>query len=498
MAIGTLVIRADASPEIGTGHVMRCLALAEEWRDQGGNVVFAMAESTPSVRTRLTAEFEVVAVHGKPGTCKDAVNTSLIAQKLGSKWLVLDGYRLDYKYQQAVQESGSKVLVIDDIASAESYCADMILNQNVHADDKMYRNRRSSTKLLLGTKFVLLRHEFAHKLIHRYKVREAGRRVLITMGGSDPCNISGRILRAFESIVVEGLEVIVVAGPANFHVESLRTLIATSTHKVHLAQDPKSLLELMLWTDMAVSAAGSTIWELCRVGVPSLLITFAENQCSGARELAQRAIAVNLGDAEEVNDRDIAREITDMLLSYQRRRRMSELGSALVDGAGRKRVVAAMRGQYLKLRLATMSDCTLLFDWVNDPKVRAASFQSERISRDEHLAWFSEKLRCGHVLIYIAEDAGGTPVGQFRVDCTANGSALLDVTVAPEKRGLGLAEKLIREGIEVASRERGLRSFDAYIKAENTASWKAFQKAGFHKAGELPNSTHWRKEVGRG
>jgi RimJ/RimL family protein N-acetyltransferase len=177
---------------------------------------------------------------------------------------------------------------------------------------------------------------------------------------------------------------------------------------------------------------------------------------------------------------------------------MSALATALVDGAGCKRVVAAMKAQCLKLRLATMSDCMLLFDWVNDPAVRAASFQSERISKDEHVAWLSEKLRCDDALIYIAEDARGTPVGQFRVDCTPNGSALLDVSVAPESRGLGLAEMLIRKGIEAASCERPLRSFDAYIKAENAASLKAFANAGFHKVGELPNSIHWRKEVDRG
>jgi len=150
----TLVIRADASIAIATGHVMRCLALAQAWQDTGGYVVFAMAESTPSIDARLQSEgMEFVRLQADPNSAKDATDTAALAHDRDAAWVVADGYRFDSEYQLNLKNSGLKLLFVDDMGQCTHYFADLVLNQNVHASERMYANRESSTRLLLGSAF---------------------------------------------------------------------------------------------------------------------------------------------------------------------------------------------------------------------------------------------------------------------------------------------------------------------------------------------------------
>jgi len=158
---GVLLVRVDSGINIGSGHVMRCLALAQAWQDDAGDVVFVLATESPNAEARLTAEgFEVVYINAKPGSAEDARLTTKLAHKYGASWVVVDGYHFDGDYQKIIKEAGLNLLFIDDYGHADYYPADIVLNQNIHADEDLYRNRASYTKLLLGTRYVLLRREF--------------------------------------------------------------------------------------------------------------------------------------------------------------------------------------------------------------------------------------------------------------------------------------------------------------------------------------------------
>src|SRR5208337_4043288 len=225
MKRGNLVVRADATVRSGTGHVMRCLALAQAWHDAGGQVSFAMAEATPPIEERLRNEsFEVTRLAVQVGSAVDAERTSQLAFQHGATWVVVDGYEFSAEYQANLKRRGLKVLFIDDNGHARHYSADLVLNQNAHAAEGFYPSRDSSTRLLLGPRFVMLRREFTSWRGWNREIPPVARRVLVTMGGSDPDNVTQKVV---EAILSQGdfevdFEVTVVAGGSNPHLPTLR------------------------------------------------------------------------------------------------------------------------------------------------------------------------------------------------------------------------------------------------------------------------------------
>ena len=146
-----LLIRADASTQIGTGHVMRCLALARSWQDTLGQPIFAMTTSVPALEERLKSEgMEVIHLAAEPGSLADAKETAALAHQFNASWVVLDGYHFGSEYQKTIKISGLSLLFIDDYGHAEHYYADFVLNQNISADEQWYQHREPCTKLLLG------------------------------------------------------------------------------------------------------------------------------------------------------------------------------------------------------------------------------------------------------------------------------------------------------------------------------------------------------------
>jgi UDP-2,4-diacetamido-2,4,6-trideoxy-beta-L-altropyranose hydrolase len=490
----TLLIRADANIAMGTGHVMRCLALAQAWQDAGGLAVFAMAETTPALRARLLAEScEVLNISARAGTPADAQQTTAFAQEKCAEWIVVDGYQFLGTYQVALHSPRVKVLAIDDYGHAGRYAADLVLNQNVSASESLYPDRGVETRLLLGTRYCLLRREFRawrnHDLKSGRKIPEVGSRILITLGGSDPENVTARMLQSLAAIKVNNLEATVVIGGSNPHAESLqrsaKEIEERAGIKLSLRSDVANMPELMAWADVAISAAGSTCWELALLGLPALLIDVAENQAAVARELYRLGCAIHLGSSREVSAEHVARELTRLLNDAPRRQLLAQRSQALVDGFGAERVVSVLcRDDGMWLRQAQEHDAKLLWEWANDATVRAMAFSSQPIPWETHVAWLSSHLRGGKCFLLIAEDANGTPLGQIRFDIVNDGDCVVDVSLAQGNRGKGLAAKLIKLGVEKMFEQGGCSLVHAYVKPENAASARAFEKAGFARIGD--------------
>jgi UDP-2,4-diacetamido-2,4,6-trideoxy-beta-L-altropyranose hydrolase len=334
-----LLFRTEASVAIGSGHVMRCLALAQAWRAAGGRAIFAMAEVTPAVEGRLRKEgFEVVRVAVWVGSTADAEGTANLALLHAASWVVVDGYEFGADYQKGLKSRGLKVLFIDDNGHASNYSADLVLNQNAHANESLYERRDLSTKLLLGPAFAMLRREFAPWREWKREIPAIARKVLVTMGGSDPEN--------FTRIAVDGLRAVkgemrirILAGGSNPHVAALEGLRADGENSIELVRDASDMPEQMSWADLAVAGAGSTCLEMCFIGLPALLIDLAENQTPIAKELARRGTARHLGSSKTVIPDKVAAETRRILASVAERSAMSQRGRELVDGAGAERVV---------------------------------------------------------------------------------------------------------------------------------------------------------------
>jgi UDP-2,4-diacetamido-2,4,6-trideoxy-beta-L-altropyranose hydrolase len=329
---------------LGTGHVMRCFALAQAWQDSGGKAVFAMVEPLPSVRERLVSEgMEVVSVERQPGSRDDARYVAGLAKQRAAVWVVVDGYHFDEDYQRELKAAGLQVLFVDDNGHAGHYAADLVLNQNVHADESLYPNREPYTRLLLGSRYAMLRREFQLWREWKRVIPPAGRKVLVSMGGSDPGNVTAVVIPALRSVQVEGLEVVVVAGGSNPHLESLERLIQSSNGNFRLQKDVVDMPELMAWADVMLAAAGSICWEICAMALPALLVVTASNQRPVAQRLADLGAVRTLDCGTERIATASVPLLQRLIESQDFRQGLSSRARELVDMGGSARVASALR-----------------------------------------------------------------------------------------------------------------------------------------------------------
>ncbi len=305
--------------------------------------MFAMAETTPAVRMRLQSEgFEISSVRVSTAAGSDASQLALLAQERGAEWVVVDGYQFGAAYQRELKMAGLKVLFVDDNGQAGGYAADLVLNQNLHASEKMYEQRAPYTRLLLGTSYCMLRREFKPWRGWNREIPAVGRKVLISMGGSDPGRFTASVMRAVRLVEIEGLETRVVVGGSNPHWASIQSL-ASEFEGFRMCRDLSDMAEWMAWADAGVFAAGTTCWEMCLLGLPALLIPVAENQKAVAQELSDRGCAIHLGDVEDLSPEKIAAQLEQLLNSPETRYSLAQHARELVDGNGATRIASSLR-----------------------------------------------------------------------------------------------------------------------------------------------------------
>lgn len=330
-----LLIRADASPEIGTGHVMRCLALAQAWQEEGGGVVFLSTASSPLIEKRLRQEgVHLVALHDAEAWSHTLA--AITAER--PDWVVLDGYSFTPGHHLEVRNLGPRLLVIDDYAHLPRYEADLVLNQNFGAETLHYIGG-PYTKFLLGPFYALLRREFRQGPRPR-KASAPVRRLLLTLGGSDPDNYTLRVLTALEQ-VPGPLDITVVAGAHNHHGSALARAARVSCHEVRLLKAPMDMARLMAEADLAIAGGGATMWELLHLGVPSLFLCLADNQKPAVAALGRQGFPVCL-EPHRLSPGELTAMLEEFLQNAPRRRHLVRLGRGLVDGRGAERVVRLM------------------------------------------------------------------------------------------------------------------------------------------------------------
>ncbi len=348
-----LIVRADADARMGAGHFMRCLALAQAWVDNGGEAAFLTSSKQESLLERVRGNgVGVRRLEAAQGDEQDlALTLDLLeeAAAVGDRpALCLDGYDFTSDYHREVREAGYRLLVIDDHAHLDRYIADLLLNQNPDAGLLQYDSPRQ-TEFLFGPRYALLRREFRDARIRRRTRPEEARRLLVTLGAGDPANVTGRVVQELSVDCSQRMECVVVAGPANPHLEALRGAVSEADRKggasFRLVVDAREMPDLMGWADLAVSAAGSTCWELCFMGVPSILLIAARNQEGIAKGLHSRGAAVSLGWHDEVPSGGVARAVAELASARELRSSLAGEARRLVDGRGGERVVRALQRQ---------------------------------------------------------------------------------------------------------------------------------------------------------
>jgi UDP-2,4-diacetamido-2,4,6-trideoxy-beta-L-altropyranose hydrolase len=340
-AFKTLVIRADANTRMGTGHVMRCLALALAWQSCGGSAAFVSQCESDLLRQRIEESgMEFIALDRPHPDPSDLQLMSAIIETLVPNWVILDGYHFDSFYQWEIRSKGCRLLVIDDNAHLAEYHADVLLNQNIDAHSLSY-GCSPSTQLLLGTKYALLRPEFLRWSTWQRGIPGTASRVLITLGGSDHHNVTLKAVSALKRIDID-VEIKVIVGAAYHHARALAKAVKGLPFRSEVIVDAKNMPDLMAWSDIVVTAGGSTSWELAFMGVPSIVVVIADNQHEIAKGLENAGVSLNLGWFSTVSENTLSRALTGLIKDRNRRVAMSNAGRRLVDGKGVRRVVAIL------------------------------------------------------------------------------------------------------------------------------------------------------------
>jgi UDP-2,4-diacetamido-2,4,6-trideoxy-beta-L-altropyranose hydrolase len=337
-----LLIRADASSEIGLGHVMRCAALGQEWRRAGGRVIFALASGAKELEERLRSwGSEVAMISADPGSENDAAQTKELCQRYQARWLVLDGYDFWQDYRTMVRNGKARLLLMDDLGDCAPYNCDIVVNDNPHAS-LLYNESGVETRFLLGPRHALLRREFMQFQRELAEVPGTAKRILVTCGGGDAENVTLTVMHALQQVRNSPLEITVVAGANNPHRRSLQEAVGASVHSARMLVNVNNMPELMSHSDLAISAGGVTCYELAFMRVPMVLIIAAKNQERTVTAFSDAGAAVSAGWFDRIETEALARSLLELIGDQKRREKLREGASQMVDGRGAERVVEAM------------------------------------------------------------------------------------------------------------------------------------------------------------
>lgn len=485
---GNLIFRTDANAQIGIGHVMRCLALAQAWQDKGGTAVFISCCENRALQKRITAEgLDFISVEKPHPDPFDIDFTITTIEKLStqhaarSTWVVADGYHFDADYQKSIKEAGNKLLWVDDYGHADYYCADLILNQNICADPVMYYNRAPYTQLLLGTRYVLLRREFKQWKGWQRKIPPIAQMVLVTLGGGDPGNVTLEVIQALKKVNISGLEAQIVVGPANPNLAALEREVKNHSN-LRLIKNAANMAELMALADTTMSAGGSTCWELAFMGVPNFILILADNQRPVAEQLSKEGAALSLGWYKGLSSDGIAEKIIPLMRSKESREKMALRGPELVDGEGAERVLMYIEDEKIRLRKAQGKDCRFIWKWSNDPEVREVSFSADPINWEQHVKWFESELKNPDHVFYVGVNHDDTPVGQVRYN-VEDREAVISISIGQKFRGKGFGSSLIQLSSKKLFNSSKVTLIHAYVKPANETSTHVFLKTGFKMKG---------------
>ncbi|HLP06839.1 MAG TPA: UDP-2,4-diacetamido-2,4,6-trideoxy-beta-L-altropyranose hydrolase [Opitutaceae bacterium] len=334
-----LLLRCEANATLGTGHALRCLALAQEWHRRGGRAVFAMSAPEPAIVERLTrGGFATHELRAEAGSAADAVETRGLAQRLEAEWTVVDGPAFGPEWERAWAEDG-RLLRIDDNGFSRPFRADLLLNQNLGATAGDYPRAAADCRLLLGPAYALLRPEFL--AMTRVERRN---RILVTLGGSDPARATERMLAALEREPARDLSADFIIGGANPRRAELLAAIAAAAPRLTAVVAPHDLPTRFARAAFAVTAGGTTLYELALLRTPLLVLCTAENQRRTCEQFAAAGAARYLGWHEELEPDRLAEALAEFASAASLHAELAARAAALVDGRGAARVVDEMPG----------------------------------------------------------------------------------------------------------------------------------------------------------
>jgi len=487
-----VAIRADASINIGTGHIMRCLTLAEELKLKGVEVLFICRELVGHLAD-ITRDkgFETLLLPGISGEgdseennwlCvpwdQDAEETNkALSGERHWDWLVIDHYGIDERWEKRQRNNAEKIMVIDDLANRTHDC-DVLLDQNYY-EDMEFRYQGKIPELcrsLIGPEYALIRTEFSEqrkKLSHRDGVVK---KILVFFGGIDVVNMTEKVIDAIIELNIQNIIISIVIGEKNPHKEKL-SLKCSQLNNIVLHIQVSNMAEMMADADLCVGGGGSTTWERCCLGLPALAWSIADNQKKLLKDSAKAGL-VYAPDCENPTVKQISNHLSALLQNSMMCMHMSATGLEMIDAKGSARVANILLKHNIKFRSVELDDEQKIFEWRNDINVREYSRNTEKINIDQHKKWFRQVLADPDKL-FIIGSVKKEEIGVLRFDISGE-EAEISIYLAPEKHGRGYGAALVESGEEwLLNKRPEVKTILADVLADNKASNKLFEKCGY-------------------
>ncbi|MGY3616560.1 UDP-2,4-diacetamido-2,4,6-trideoxy-beta-L-altropyranose hydrolase [Bradyrhizobium sp. USDA 10063] len=466
---------------------MRCLTLATEMQQRGADVLFVCAAGTAETVPALARsgvrwleadqhDWSVALADGKlVGTQIDLV--------------VVDSYRLGESFERSLRRHGCPILVIDD-APVRPHDCDLLLDMTLGRSADDYAGLvPQHCRVLAGASYTLLRSAFGElraTALARRRAASELKSIYVSLGLTD---IGGQTAAIARSLVTAGnfSRIIVVTGPTASSFDEIVALRKEAA-RIEVYVDPPEIAELMASADLAIGAPGTSSWERCCLGLPSIVFIVADNQRENARAL-ERVGAARIVPRDSNGPEAISRMLRELILRPDELARMSRQAADVCDGNGARRVgetidelVGPERAGRLTLRRATADDARRLWLWRNDPDARAMSGDSRPVPWDTHTTWLHKRLTDPNTLIFIVE-ADGRPCGNVRFHIELTGTAVVSIAMARNIRGRGYGANTLALACQEAFRQRFCERVEARVRPENLASQRIFLKCGFVPAG---------------
>ncbi len=465
---------------MGTGHVRRCMALAQALRQCGADVRFVMHPlDGTSAALMQSGEFPVIWLDhdAAPEDARAAVRAM---DAFDPQVVVVDHYGMAAAWHSVVREHFSCMLAaVDDLADRH-LLADIVVDPNFHPDPrgKFSKVMGEKTVLLAGPRFALLSDAYARG--PRYHFSGAVRSIGIFMGGTDPVGASGAALLGCREVAGFSGPIEIVSSPLCPHFIQLQALCARWPGTALVADLP-DLAAFFSRHDLQVGAGGGATWERCCVGVPTVACLVADNQRSVLPYLQAQGALVWAQPADDIRSA-VGAAVLALLGNADGRQALALRSRQLVDGRGAARaaaVICSAATRELQVRAAGSADEALLLEWANDPVVRANAFQGAAIKPEQHAAWFRTRLaqpeKCR---IFIVQALNGVPAGQVRFDRQGDGWEI-SYSLDPAFRGAALAQPLLRRSLDMLWLSVGPAPVSGRVKPANEASARVFRALGF-------------------
>lgn len=334
-----VIIRADASHQIGVGHVMRCFSIAEEVIGKQGSVMLSSAPLPERIRMQFSCldRCDIQGMTHVPGSMEDAQSLVETANQIQASWIIIDGPHFDTIFLEKLKQSQASLLLIDDLAERDRIDVNLLLNHHFIASKKMYPQVSERTTCLFGPKYLLLRRSIRQLSSHR-ETPGVARKIFVSMGGADPDRMLDRVLDALHRRSWEGREVIVAIGP-NQNVDS-SMIENASDMNVTFEYPADNIHKLIGQSDLAIVAAGGICYETAALNVPSLILTRCESHYQFMHPFEKLGMGKLISD--NCTSQQIADDLYHLAHDMEIRQAMQAACHQQIDRRGVERVVSQM------------------------------------------------------------------------------------------------------------------------------------------------------------